>query len=104
MKTLKDPRSIDTYIAGALPTLVLFGMSYCPFFKDFKPCIAGHCKKKPKDYNYLTVYLDDMNGPLWDLYDIEVSPTLLIFKNGKVIKRFDGIHGRGLDASVLKKL
>ncbi len=104
MRTLKDPSSITEHIKGHDATLVLFGMSYCPFMARFRPHFDAYCKRTGKSSHALVVHLDDLNGPLWDEYDIEVSPTVLLFRNGKISKRFDGVHGRGLPPNILDAL
>ena len=37
-----------------------------------------------------------MNSELWDSFGVDVVPTMAIFKNGKLEKRWNGALGRGL--------
>lgn len=46
-------------------------------------------------------FLDDENNPLWDKYSILVIPTVIYFKNEKIVNRLDGIAGAGLDKAKL---
>ena len=40
--------------------------------------------------------IPDVDSKLWDSFDINVVPTMAIFKDGKLKKKWDGILGRGL--------
>ena len=43
-----------------------------------------------------SVDLSDFDNPLWETFDIRVVPTVIVFKEGQVAFRKDGIFGRGL--------
>jgi hypothetical protein len=40
--------------------------------------------------------ITDDENPMWEKYQVEAVPTLLVFKNGKEISRRDAILGVGL--------
>lgn len=103
MITLTDPQNIDEHLAHP-DTAVLFALSYCPFYRTFRPSFDKFAKAHPEKYHYLTVLLDDHENPLWDTYAVKVSPTVIVFKNGKVCKRLDGVEGKGLSEKDLLKL
>jgi thioredoxin-like negative regulator of GroEL len=47
------------------------------------------------------VLVDDW-GPLVEEYAIRVVPTVLFFRDGRLLSRLDGELGRGLDAQRLR--
>ena len=40
--------------------------------------------------------ITDVNSELWDSFDVNVVPTMAIFKEGKLENWWDGVLGRGL--------
>ena len=40
--------------------------------------------------------ITDVNSELWDSFDVNIVPTMAIFKEGRLEKRWDGVLGRGL--------
>lgn len=72
---------------------VLFYASWCPFSQRFLPVyekLAGE-----RGHEYVRVLIDK-NEDLCDKYSIEVYPTVIFFKSGKVSKRLDGTSQVGL--------
>jgi len=81
--------------------LVLFYASWCPYCTRFVP----YFKKKVNSFNFgavIHVLLDDYDNPLWDDYDIEAVPTLILFEKNKIIDRLNGRFGVGLKEDQLK--
>ncbi len=80
--------------------LVLFYANWCPYCRSFVPIF----NKKIVNFdfgNVIYVLLDDYDNQLWDDYDIEAVPTVILFKKSKVTKRLDGKFGRGLNEKQL---
>ena len=80
--------------------LVLFYASWCPYCKSFVPFFD----KKAISVNggsVIHVLLDDYDSPLWDDFDIEAVPTVILFEEGKVSRRLDGRSGIGLNEKQL---
>jgi thioredoxin-like negative regulator of GroEL len=46
---------------------------------------------------------DDDDNPLWEEYSIEAVPTVILFEEGKVCRRLDGIFGYGLSENQLEE-
>lgn len=46
--------------------------------------------------------MSDDDNELWDVFDIEIVPTLVAFKDGKPVWRKDGVPGRGLSDETVK--
>jgi hypothetical protein len=43
-----------------------------------------------------------MNNPLWERFDVEIVPTLIGFKEGRILLRKDGVAGVGLGTRELE--
>jgi thioredoxin 1 len=80
---------------------VLFYASWCPFSQEFLPIFEKYARDNPQ--RCLRVKIDD-KAKLCEKYAVDVVPTVLLLKKGKVAKRLDGAPGVGLDEKQLKKL
>jgi thioredoxin-like negative regulator of GroEL len=47
--------------------------------------------------------ISDDDNPLWEVFGIEVVPTIIIFKDGKAVFRRDGVFGRGLSEKAIEE-
>jgi thioredoxin 1 len=72
--------------------IALFYASWCPFCVDFLP-VFQKCAEG-EGLGFLAVR--DDQETMGDRYAVEVVPTVLFFKKGKVAKRLDGTLGVGL--------
>ena len=81
------------------PLAVVFTASWCPFCSMFTPIFKSTLSKKQLPYGF--VDLTSYDNPLWETFEIEVVPTVVVFKNGKPTYRADGMYGRGLPKSVV---
>jgi thioredoxin 1 len=73
---------------------VLFAAEWCPFCRRFSPIFDSALAK-----NGMTGALADLNdeeNPLWETFDVQVVPTVMIFKDGELVYRKDGTLGQGL--------
>ncbi|MDG6221532.1 MAG: thioredoxin family protein [Candidatus Thermoplasmatota archaeon] len=73
--------------------LVLFHATWCGFCRRFIPIFIA--REKHSGLPFVQVDISDEDAPVWDDYGIEVVPTLLIFKDGKIVDRVGGILGEG---------
>ncbi len=80
---------------------VLFYASWCPFSRRFLPIFKEYSKSHPDEC--LSVMID-FQPELCDQYEIEYYPTVLLFKNGKIVKRLDAEPGEGLSEKQLAEL
>lgn len=96
MKQLKSRKDFDAELASG-DRFVLFYSAYCPFCSSFLPAFE---KQAGTDACYIGVCTDDL-PELEDLFSIEVVPTVLHFRGGKLGARLDGQLGRGLTAEGL---
>jgi thioredoxin 1 len=83
-------------------TVVLFYADWCPFCRKFKPVFESYDDKA--DARLAEAKINDEDNPLWDKYKIEVVPTIVAFKGGRVVARRDGKAGMGLFDEDLKAL
>lgn len=80
--------------------MVAFLASWCPFCQALRPELPRLAAGAP--YPVVVADLSSEQSPLWHDFGVEVVPTLMVFKDGKVIFRADGIPGRGLRSSDLE--
>lgn len=85
---------LDHILKSKDEAIVLFYASWCPFSKRFLPIFERYAKDKDKE-SCLCVKIDD-KASLCEKYSVDVVPTVLFFKKGKVSKRLDGVPGKGL--------
>jgi len=101
MLEVKDPETFRREVLEAQePTVALFWATWCPFCRKFKPEFDRLASRKP--WRLASVYLADYANPLWDDYDVDVVPTLALFKDGRLVDRENGILGYGLDERKLE--
>jgi thioredoxin-like negative regulator of GroEL len=74
--------------------LVLFDASWCPFSREFRPRFLARDGTIPATLAHADVSAD--SNPLWEEFSIEIVPTLIAFREGAVLARWDGIQGEGL--------
>jgi thioredoxin len=78
---------------------VLFVASWCPFCTRFYPVFQAGAEKA--GIAWASMDISDDHNPLWEIFNIEVVPTVIIFKEGKVVFRRDGVLGRGLSEKAI---
>jgi len=78
---------------------VVFFTSWCPYCRRFQPVFEEAAKVNGTVWASADVSDDD--NELWGVFNLEVVPTLVIFKDGKPVWRKDGVLGRGLSEGVI---
>jgi thiol-disulfide isomerase/thioredoxin len=81
--------------------VVAFLADWCPFCRSFGPrlfAISG------QGFEVAWADVSRADSPLWDVFEIEVIPTVIIFRNGSVVLRVDGRFGEGLDTPDLAEI
>jgi len=96
MDSITDETTLKAAISSGEERLVLFYAEWCPFCVAFLP-VYEKLAAGPKRLKFLV----DEFGALEEEYSIEVVPTVLFFKDGRLAARLDGILGKGLDARML---
>jgi thioredoxin 1 len=92
---------LDDILKSKDKVVVLFYASWCPFSQRFLPIFERYAKDKA--HSCLRVMIDD-KASLCEKYSVDVVPTLILFENGKVAKRLDGVPGVGLNEKQLTNL
>jgi len=76
----------------------VFLASWCPFCRRFQR--PFETAAKANGTVWASVDVSDENG-LWDVFNIEVVPTIIVFKEGKPAWRKDGVLGQGLSEDAI---
>ena len=76
--------------------LALFSSSWCPFCQRFAKAFNANVDSCKVDA-VVHVNMDDYDSPLWDEYDVDAVPTLILFENGEIKSRLDAGSGTGLN-------
>ena len=97
--TVNDFDEQSLKVAG--PIAVLFEAGWCPFCSRFMSIFESLQEAKVSS---TIVDLSDLDNPLWETFSIDIVPTILLFNSGKVIQRYDGVAGRGLNAVIIKEV
>ena len=71
------------------PVLIDFFATWCGPCNMLSP-ILENISNTRADFNIAKVNIDELRDLAID-YEVEVVPTLLIFKNGKVVGRIEGL-------------
>jgi thiol-disulfide isomerase/thioredoxin len=80
---------------------ILFYATWCPFSMAFLPAYEKQAAGRERYFLQMTL---NGNEDLFDEHEIEVYPTVLFFKAGKLDKRLDGKHLAGLKERQLEEL
>jgi thioredoxin 1 len=81
---------------------VVFAADWCPFCHAFLPEFAA--LEGDDRYQVARVDLTALDSPLWDQFEIQVVPSVVVFKGGGIHRRFDGEPGVGLGPEELRRI
>lgn len=101
IRVLKDRRDLADLLRTTEGAFVLFYASWCPFSLAFLPVFERQAAGREDRFCRMTL---DGNEALFDEYGIEVYPTVLYFKSGRVDRRLDGKRMAGLKERQLAEL
>jgi len=86
-------------------TLVLFYADWCPYCANFKPTFEEISSDKIQKKVAL---VNEDENPLWDRFNIQAVPTMIVFQDRKIIARRDAKKHVGLTRadmeSIIKEL
>ena len=100
-RMIKERRELAELLKSSDRVFVLFYASWCPFSLAFLPIYEKHAAAGEPLFVRMTL---DGNERLFDEHGIEVYPTVIFFKAGKIHKRLDGRHLAGLKENQLTEL
>ena len=95
MLKIYSKEELDVEVKKCKQVLALFYSSWCPYCIRFVPVFDSKIAELSFD-RVIHVIMDDYDNPLWEIYEIGVVPTVILFEDGKVSKRLDGRFGSGL--------
>jgi len=73
-------------------TVVIFSADWCPYCVSF----FNNWSEYGRADDVCIADITDVESELWGSFDIEVVPTMVVFENGVLVKRWDGQLQRGL--------
>lgn len=71
--------------------VALIYATWCPYCMRFLPVFTRYAQERQDFY-----LVRDDHEDIAELYEVDVVPTILVFENGKVTRRLDGVLGSGL--------
>jgi thiol-disulfide isomerase/thioredoxin len=86
---------LDKQVSQHRRVLTLFTASHCPYCQRFAKIFNTYVADCNVDL-VVRVNMDDFNGPLWDEYNVDAVPTLMVFEEGILKSRLDAGSGVGL--------
>jgi thioredoxin 1 len=73
--------------------VIAFIADWCPFCRAFAPAFAA---LKGGDFGLAIADVSDEESPLWERFEIEVVPSMVVFRDGASVFRADGRFMEGL--------
>jgi len=93
------PETLDGRRLSRLGTwAIAFLADWCPYCRSFVPDfdrLAG------SGFGLAMADVTSLESPLWERFEIEVVPTVIVFREGVPIYRADGRYSEGLDSNHL---
>ncbi len=92
-----NPEEFDSKVLKSnKKIIVLFYTTWCPYCANFKPTFES---AKIETATKMESIIDEDENPLWDRFNIQSVPTMIVFQNGKIISRKDARKHVGLTKS-----
>jgi thioredoxin 1 len=101
MSKICTSQELQEIARSADGVFVLFYADWCPFSRAFLPVYEKHAAGRESEF--VRVLLGG-NEALFAEHGIDVYPTVLFFRDGRVSNRLDGRHLRGLKEKQLRDL
>lgn len=91
------PEEFDSKVfSNNKKSVVLFYATWCPYCANFKPTFEAAKIEKAAKFGAI---IDEDENPLWDRFNIQAVPTMIVFENGKIVSRKDAKKSVGLTKS-----
>lgn len=87
---------------GDKPIVVIFYTTYCPFCMRFAPIFEKHSLNQR--YLFAKADITDDSHPYWERFGINYVPTVIAFKNGRILTKKEARGGVGLSEADLLSL
>jgi thioredoxin 1 len=101
METLPTDAFRGTELLRPGRWIVAFVADWCPFCRRFLPEFSA--LEADKRLQLALGDVTDFESPLWDDFQIDVIPTLVVFRDGHPEFRVDGVLGVGVPRGGLEK-
>jgi thioredoxin len=98
MSKVENRNSLEGVLKYKEKVFVLFYAPWCPFCQRFLPIFEKFSQDKTRACEKVEI---DENEILGEKYSVDVVPTVLVFKKGKLVKRLDALQGVGLSEKQL---
>jgi thiol-disulfide isomerase/thioredoxin len=102
LEVLHDTDFSGTHLNRTGVYVVCFGATWCPVTRRFMPkFVAGQGK-----FGGTVAIADitDLESPLWETFRIRITPSILVFREGEVVRRVDGRRFLGIRSAALAEL
>lgn len=100
-RKVTDVDNLDAVLKIKGRAFVLFYASWCHFSQQFLPIFEKYAEREAQNCSCAKV---DDNERLCEKYLVEFYPTVILFENGKILKRADAVPGKGLTEKQLLDL
>lgn len=82
--------------------IVCFGAAWCPITRRFVPRFV---RERGRLEGTLAIAdITDRSSPLWETFCIRITPSIVVFRDGRETRRVDGKRFFGVTATALAKL
>ena len=81
---------------------VCFAAEWCPITRRFMPRFVPLKGTLPATFAIADI--TDLNDSLWDDFQIRITPSIIVFRDGQVLGRIDGRRFLGISANALASL
>ena len=82
--------------------VLIFAAKWCGYCNRFLQIVDAYAAT-PEPFDVLLVDTDSGDGSLWEDYDINVVPTIVVYRDGKQMFKKQGRFGAGLGVADLEE-
>lgn len=82
--------------------VVCYAAEWCPVTRRFMPRFSA--LRATVHATLAIADITDLESPLWDDFQIRITPSIIVFNDGKVLQRVDGKRFIGITAGRLSVL
>ena len=99
-KINQDNFESDKLVGHIGRSVVIFSADWCPYCISF----FNNWNEYSKISKVFIADITDVESDLWDVFNIDVVPTMAVFENGILVKRWDGQLQRGLNIDQIQSV
>jgi hypothetical protein len=102
LEVLRTHDFVDGRLTRPGRYVVCFGATWCRPTRRFMPKFVAEKGAFPGTLAIADI--SDMNDPLWDVFRLRITPSIIVFQDGAVWKRVDGRRVFGITDPALAEL